>query len=181
MVLATICTVIVLSGSLSSTRGSIAIVRMEKVLSKYSGAIDARSSFTRLAQTWKSNIDTLRSEYSQALLDYEQQRGKITDTERSSREAQLARMQQNIAEYTSAIEDKAATEQGKLTERLVKIVKVSVENASKDLGYDVVLAINDDGFLLYNSEAVDVTEEVIEYLQSTYRGEFRKELDKDIQ
>jgi Skp family chaperone for outer membrane proteins len=146
----------------------VGIVRMTEILEKYQGAADARAGFTRTARAWQSNIDTLRGEMQNMIIDYERDRLTMTASQRASFESILQMKRQQIDDYTAAIQQRATEEQRSVTEKLVVKVKSATESAARDLGLDLVLAVQDEAFVLYSAETVDVTAYVLGHLKQSY-------------
>lgn len=148
----------------------VGIVRVADVLEKFDGAIQAKKDFQHTTIAWQANIDTLRSELQGQVLDFERDRSQLSEQERRARQEELQQKSSEIEQYTGAVQEKAAREQSLLTEGVVNQIKTAAEVVAKSQGFDVVHALQADGAILYSSESVDITEEVLEYLRAHYRG-----------
>lgn len=147
----------------------VGIVRVADVLEKYDGAIQAKKDFQRTTTTWQSNIDTLRAELQNKVLDLERDRNQLSPGDLRSRQVEINQKNSEIEQYTGAVQEKASREQALLTEGVVNQIKTAAEVVAKEHGFDIVHALQADGAILYNSETVDLTNEVLEYLRSHYR------------
>lgn len=161
----------------SNGAARVGVVRMTEILEKYQGAADARAGFTRTARAWQSNIDTLRGEMQNLLIDYERDRLTMTAAQRASYESILQMKRQQIDDYTAAIQQRATEEQRQVTEKLIVKVKSATESAAQDLGLDLVLAVQDEAFVLYSAETVDVTAYVLGHLKQAYHPQADQQHD----
>ncbi len=150
----------------SSSR--IGIVRMTEILEKYQGAADARTGFSKTAMAWQSNIDTLRSELQEMIMSYEKDRHAMSVAQRTSFENVLQMKRRQVEDYASAIQQRATDEQRAVTEKLIAKVKHAADASASEMGMDLVIAVQDDAFVLYSTEAVDVTSHVLGRLRQQY-------------
>ena len=151
----------------------IGVVRIQKVLERYEGAVDAKKAFRETTATWGANIDTLRSELQRLVFEYEQQ-SVANKSLRDSLSLLLRTKEAQIADYQKAVEQKTTQEQQILTEGVISLVRSASESVAKSEGIDAFLAVQDDGMLMYTTESVDLTDVVLERLRTTYRGQFRQ-------
>ncbi|MBS1561141.1 MAG: OmpH family outer membrane protein [Bacteroidetes bacterium] len=157
----------------SVPHASVAIVRVDEVLAKYQGAMDARSSFVKTTGSWQSNIDTLKHELHQMMMDYEHDRSSMSESVRQTMEEAIRRKQAEVEDYSRAIEERAGKEQALLTESVVNHIHRAADQLGRNRGYGLVLAVQDDATVLYKQDAVDITNEVLQVLGQNYRGELR--------
>ncbi len=155
-------------------RPLVAIVKVQEVLQKYQGAIDARARFANTTSAWKGNIDTLKRELQTMLFDYEQKRVSMSVSERTEHENAIRRKETQVRDYASAIDEKAGKEQQVLTESVVNHVRNAADAIGRERGLRLVMAVQDDGFVLYSDNTVDLTADVLALLRTTYRGEFKR-------
>jgi len=175
-VLACVASIYLLLRPAASTRTGI--VRVNTVLERYQGAQDARQAFQRTAGAWQANVDTLKAELQTMIMDYERERSGLSAAEQQGREQALHAKEAQVREYASAIMQRMEQEQQVLTGGIASQVKTAAEEIGKQHGYDLVLAIQDEGMLLYQSEMTDVTPIVLEYLRTHYSGSFKGSKDK---
>lgn len=152
----------------------MAIVKVAEVLQKYQGAVDARARFSNTTSAWKGNIDTLKGELQSMYFDYEQVRSTLSPAEKAKQEEAIRRKETQVRDYATAIEDRAGKEQQVLTESVVNHVRSAAESIGRERGLRLVMAVQDDGFVLYSDNTVDITPDVLALLRTTYRGEFKR-------
>lgn len=157
---------------LTSSQPRIGIVRIQKVLERYEGALDAKVAFRETTMGWGANVDTLKSELQRITFEYEQIR-HISPKIGDSLSLALRTKQAQIEDYQRAVSNKTSEEQQILTDGVIAQVRTSAEKVAKTQGVGALLAIQDDGMLVYCSDAVDMTDVVLDQLRTTYRGQFR--------
>lgn len=170
--LALALSVVALVLTVASRPPRIGIVRIQKVLERYDGALDAKKAFRTTTMAWGANVDTLRSELQRLVFEYESV-GSSNPRLRDSLGLQLRRKEAQIADYSKAVEQKTAQEQQLLTEGVISQVRTAAESVAKSEGVDCFLAVQDDGMLVFALETVDMTDVVLERLRTTYRGQFK--------
>ena len=158
---------------MTSRSPRIGLVRIQKVLDRYEGALDAKKAFRESTSTWGANVDTLRSELQRLVFEYEQQ-SSSNKSLRDSLSLLLRTKEAQIVDYQKAVEQKTSQEQQVLTEGVISQVRSASEAVAKSEGIDAFIALQDEGMLMYATESVDLTDIVLERLRTTYRGQFRE-------
>lgn len=151
------------------------VVRVNAILERYQGAQDARQAFQQKAAVWQANVDTLKAELQNMVMDYERERSSLTPTQVRDREEALHAKEREVQEYATAIMQRMEQEQTVLTNGIASQVKTASEEVGREHGYDLILAIQDEGMLLYRSDAVDATPVVLDYLRTHYSSSFKGE------
>lgn len=158
---------------LTGPRATVGIVRTSEVLDKYQGASDARSSFADKTMAMQGNLDTLKKELQDMVIAYEGRKNTMSVQEREAQETSLRLKETQVRDYAAAVEEKSAREQQTLTESIIRHVKTAAEQIAQKKGIGVLLAVSDDGLILYHESAVDVTDEVLAQMRLNYRGELK--------
>ena len=149
----------------------MAYVDSNTLLSKYQGMIEARGQYQKLAQEWQSRIDTLALEIQEELKRHEKELSKMTRKEKDLSEKLIKNKQQQLINYQQSIQEKAASEDAKMTQNVVNEVNTYLEEYGKKHTYQIIFAATNVGNILYAHEAIDITEEVLEGLNRRYNGE----------
>jgi outer membrane protein len=72
-------------------------------------------------------------------------------------------------QHQAAVAQQAQSEEAKLAEGVLNQINGFVETYARDRGYTLVLGTTQTGSLLYASDAVDITEEVLQGLNQAYQ------------
>jgi outer membrane protein len=96
----------------------------------------------------------------------------------SAREAQLTKAELDQARMVNkmliikqnAFEDENAKITAEYDKEVISRLLLYSKEFSKERGYDVVFGNDGTGAVLYNSEAIDVTKEFVDYVNQSYAG-----------
>jgi len=150
----------------------IGIVRIQKVLERYEGALDAKKEFRTTTAAWGANIDTLQAEINRLMFEIERL-GRGNPKVYDSLVAQVRTREAQLLDYRKAVESKTAQEQQLLTEGVVGQIRTAAEEVARDSDVECMLAIHDEGMIISADKHIDMTDVVLERLRTTYRGQFR--------
>ena len=151
----------------------IAYVRSQDLVYKYLGMKEAQSIFVNKKQIWKGNIDTLNFNYQKSLGEFNVLISKLSKEERSISQEKLWRQKNELLRYSEATEQKAKLEDEKMTQGVLNQINGFIEEYGKENGYDIILGTTLSGSLLYSKQEMDITEQVLNRLNQSY-----KKLDK---
>lgn len=149
----------------------IAYVRSTELVYNYLGMQEAQRTFREKSEKWKANMDTLQNDYRRSLSRYTAQAGALPGKEREEQESYLRQQQENLMNYSRAVNDNARQEDDKITQAVLNQINSFVEEYGKEHGYDIILGTTNSGSLLYGKETIDITEEVLAALNRNYKGE----------
>ena len=165
---------LILSGFLLFSKAGekkIAYIRSSELIYNYLGMQEAQRDYQQKMESWKANVDTLKNDFQVTLSKYQSEYAGIKKEEREMREKLLEQQEENLRNYTLAINDKAKEEDDKITQAVLNQVNSFVEEYGKENGYDVILGTTVSGNLLYGKKAMDITDEVLLALNKQYKGE----------
>lgn len=146
---------------------SLAYVDSSRLMTEYKAMEDVKKTNETRAKTWQSNVDTLALELQNDIKKYEKERGQMSEREKKTTEELIGRKQQQFMQYKEVTKNKAAEEEQKITnEALAKVNSVITEFGKKH-NYTFVFGTT-SGNIVYASEAVNVTDRVLEVLNSQY-------------
>lgn len=153
------------------TAEKVAYVDSNSLLSQYQGMIDARADFQKLSSQWQARIDTLAMDVQNELKRHEKEVAKMTKKEKGLSEQLIRSKQQQLVSYQKAIQDKASQQDAEMTQSVINDMNAYIQEYGKQKSYKIIFAATNVGNILYAHEGVNITEEVVEGLNSKYRGE----------
>lgn len=146
----------------------IGYVDSESIMENLPDAQDARKRLDDLIQQWQQELNDLQSQWKNKYDDYEKRKLIMTDQTRADLEAELVKLEQQIADYR---EKKFGTN-GELFQKqdeLMKPVQNKVFNAIQEVAQeqdlDFVLDKSGDVMLLYAKDQYDITQAVLDKLK----------------
>jgi len=154
----------------SNQQPRIAYVRSAELVNQYQGMTDARQQFQLTTSRWEANVDTLEMDYKRTINSYEQAYARLTSNERNEHVEMIRHQEQNLARYSESIQNRSAEEEEKLLIGVLNQVNAFVEQYASTQGYDLVLGTTLSGSILYGTDAIDITDEVLQALNQQYNG-----------
>jgi outer membrane protein len=148
-----------------------AYVDSAKLLNGYEGMINARKAFQQKADSWKSNIDTLTNEVKISIMDYEKGQAAMSTKERQLSQELIKSKQQQLNQYQQAINAQAQQEDQKMTSDIIAQVNAYLKKYGEQKGYTIIFAATDYGNIAFASDALNVTDDVLEGLNKEFRGQ----------
>lgn len=155
----------------SQSQDGIAYVRSSELVYGYIGMKEAHNRYKEKAEIWQANVDTLQHDYQISMKRYTNQIASLSEAERKEGQRILMLQQENLLNYSKAINQKAKEEDEKITGAVLNQINSFVEEYGREHGYEVILGTTSAGNLLYGDEAIDITEEVLADLNRIYTGE----------
>lgn len=146
----------------------VAYVRTALILEKYKGVLEVKNKFQQKEAEWKSNVDTLTYKFNMAISSYNEEMGKLGLEERKARELSLQQQGMNLDKYKKSIEEKSEEEETKMLQGALNQINSFIESYGKKEGYTIIVGTTAAGSLLYGSEQVDITNQILEALNKNY-------------
>ncbi|MEM0941025.1 MAG: OmpH family outer membrane protein [Bacteroidota bacterium] len=148
----------------------IVYVDSNKLLENYPGMRAARKAFQQKAIQWQANIDTLKSELNKEIRSYEQGKKSLSAKERSLSEELIKTKRQQFLDYQNGIQQKSQQEDYQMTEQVLTEINTFIKEYGKRKGYRIILGTNNSGSIVYAKDALNITEELQEALNTQYQG-----------
>ena len=159
--------VLVFSG-LSLAQSKIGYVDSDAIMDKLPDAQDAKQKLDVIVQEWQTELSKIESNWKTKYDDYDKRKLIMTDQTRAETEAELVKLEKQVADYR---EKKFGTngEMFQKQDELMKPVQNKVFSAIKEVAieedYDYVFDKSGDILLLYAKEKYDITSKVLNKLK----------------
>ena len=162
---------IIVSLYLNHNKQTFAYVKTGVIIEKYQGMIDARKALEKKAAIWENNLDTLRNNFEKTLIDYNNGKSRLTQSEKKTAAIILEQKRNVFEKYSLEIQQKAESEELKETQAALNQVNSYIEQYGKSHKYDLIVSATSNGNLLYGNKELDITEEVLNNLNKNYFSE----------
>lgn len=149
-------------------REKIGVVRTADLVAKYKGMEDARKAFEEQKKIWQSEIDTLEADFRKSVSDLNTEWKKLSKAEQEKRRELAATQEQNLMRYTQSLEARVYEEEGRLSEKVLSQVNEVVRRYAEENDFDVIYGATIEGSILHSTEALDITDELLEVLNNEY-------------
>ena len=143
-------------------RPSIAYVDSAILLERYDRAVAARASLTAQLEAWEQNVQTLQREAS--ALGNRLTSADLSRTQREAVSDSLNQKQREIARYVEATSRKAAEKEEEVLQPVYAELNARMKAYSEERSIDLLLGTMAGGNILYGADGVDVTEDLLAYL-----------------
>jgi outer membrane protein len=158
---------LVFSG-LSRAQVKIGYVDSDAIMDKLPDAQDAKQKLDVIVQEWQTELSKIENTWKTKYDDYEKRKLIMTDQTRAETEAELVKLEKQVADYR---EKKFGTngEMFQKQDELMKPVQNKVFSAIKEVAveedYDYVFDKSGDILLLYAKDKYDITSKVLDKLK----------------
>ncbi|PLX05401.1 MAG: hypothetical protein C0594_07500 [Marinilabiliales bacterium] len=146
----------------------VAFVQTLTLVDQYKGMDEARLEYQKKKAVRDSEIDSLRIMVQSKIDVYKQMEPDMRDDERLQNEQYLQLLQQSFYQRAQELEALAMEEDEKMTMAVLEQINSFSVQYGKENGYNIILGAAMDGTILYGDDAYDITEEVLEQLNSKY-------------
>jgi len=151
------------------SRPKIAYVRSLELVYSYNGMKEAHEEYKAKSTEWQTNIDTLRQQYDNAVLQYRKDSSHLSAEGRSAAEKNMTRLFNNLNGYTAAVQKEAANQDKKLSSSIIAQINSFIQEYAKKKGYDLVLGAEGSGTIYYGSKGLDITDDVLAAMNKDYK------------
>ncbi len=151
--------------ALSKAQVKIGYVDSDAIMDKLPDAQDAKQKLDAIVQEWQSELSKIENNWKTKYDDYEKRKLIMTDQTRAETEADLVKLEKQVADYR---EKKFGTngEMFQKQDELMKPVQNKVFSAIKEVAieedYDYVFDKSGDILLLYAKDKYDITSKVLQ-------------------
>lgn len=139
--------------------------KLFKSLAEYNKAI---SDLDAQAELYQKMVDQKFAEVESLYNNYMAQKNSLPETTRQSRESAILAKEQEATEFQKSVFGTDGTlmkQRLELIQPIQKRVFAAIEAYAKANGFDLVIDSASNASMLYHSDAVDHTEQLIQYLK----------------
>lgn len=152
-----------------SSNTSYVYVDSIKLLNNYEGMIAARKTFELSTSPLKSNLDTLQWELEEKVKEYEEKQDRLSVRERNLYEELIQSKESQYLNFQKAISEKIQKQDQELTQKVLNEVNAFIKQYGEEKGYKIIFAATQQGNIVYAEEEKDITDEVLEGLNKSFR------------
>jgi outer membrane protein len=146
----------------------IAFVKSLLVVENFEGLKDAKELLAVSASKFKAHLDSLNKDLE--TIDKNLKIPDLTLTQKKSLENRLDEKQLEISQFLNQYEEIIQKEDEKLTQGALNQINSYIKDYAKEEGIDLVIGVTLSGNVLYGSDAIDITDEIISIANKRYKG-----------
>jgi outer membrane protein len=120
----------------------------------------------RMDQDFQKRAQGLQNEFAA----YQRNVNNMTLGQVKATEEDLAKKQQNLQMYQQRLSQEVMQDEARINKELYDKVTAYLQTYGKEKGIQVILKFDPSSDVLYSSDALDVTQDVLKGLNDTYKG-----------
>lgn len=159
------------AGSIGGSPSKIAYINSDSVLKYYEftkvNVSKLEEKGKRMEQDLKNRAMSLQNE----IENYQRTRNSLTIGQAQAIEEDLGKKQQNFQMYQQSAAQQIDEDQNKMSRELYEKVTMFLNKYGKDNGLQMVLKYNPSSDLLFVSDSLDITKQVVEGLNAAFKNE----------
>jgi outer membrane protein len=165
---------------LSCQNDKTAFLNNKEVVDNFNLLKNKEAFYKEAEDSLKLRIEKIVSEsgYQDLVQKYQTQRGIMSNAEEEQLYNQIMQLQQSINQQQQFASQELQQRKAKSVDSIIGFVKSYVKDYGKENGYTYIFGDNDSGGMLYGSESLDITEEIIEGLNKKYPTETKVETEE---
>lgn len=145
----------------------IAYVRSSELVEKFKGMQEAGDRYQKKLTSYQTNVEKLQLDLEKDIQDFKKASQQLSKIQKEKRMLRMREQEKQLIAYKNSLKQKALEEE-KIIAGAFNQINSLVEQYAKENGYDVILGTTQEGSLLYGNMALDITEDVLDYLNLNY-------------
>jgi len=154
--------------SVVARNGGIAYVNSEEIATKFKLMVRKRNALQARLQKAEKEFDGEATRFRKEVEDFQRNGATMGESQRTATEQMLARKEQNLVQMREGIMQELSKSESIVDQELRGLLDKEFEIFSKARGYRFLMARQVGSGLLYGDNSVDVTDQLIAYLNARY-------------
>lgn len=146
-------------------------VDVNKLLEGYDRTAIVRGELQEKTASLTSGVDSLLGQWQSEIKLFEKERSSMTKKELALKKELLANKQNQINGYQQGIKKQLQEEDQVATQTVINDINDFVEEFGKENGHNIILGATGSGTIMYAADDSDLTDEVLEALNKSFKGE----------
>ncbi len=155
----------------SSVTLPIAYVNVDSLLINYNFAKDLNESLLRREESTRATLNQRQNQISSAAQEFERKlrNNAFLSTERAQQEQErILKMDQEYQQLAERLTQEFMIEQEKLNIQMEDTIKARMVEYNRSRNYEIIFSNRTTSTILYANDKYDITNDVVEYLNSKY-------------
>lgn len=146
----------------------IAFVHTDSVINKYDFFKKKSEEITEKGKKLDSDLQARAKGFEQEVAMFQQTGGNLTQNQIRAKQDELMQKEQNLISYRNNLMQELSADESKLLNEVYEQVQEFMKEYANENGIDLILSHTRGGAIWYGTDAIDVTESVIEGLNKKY-------------
>lgn len=153
-------------GFASCNNEKTAYVDTSRLVQEYSEMKDVESDFTVKSEKIKKELDSVAQSFQAEVKEYQENMSTLSNSEKKETESKLMKKQQMLQQQQQMVSNQLRSESDAAIDSLVTKVKGFVKDFGKDHGYTYIFGSNESANIMYAKDGLDITQEILDKLNS---------------
>lgn len=149
----------------------IGVIQMEELVYDFEGMKDATEDYTNKMNQWEAESDSLKKGLDQLLYDIKLDSINNDVVKSKSDKQKFMLLRQKYYTLQQSIDGKAQQEDQKMTSTVMAQLNEYIDEYGEEKKYDLIIINTQLQNVGYVSGSIDVTAEVLSYVNTKYNGE----------
>lgn len=148
----------------------VAFVYTDSVINKYDLFKKKSEEITEKGKKFDADLQSRARGFEQEVALFQQTGGNMTQNQIRAKQDELMQKEQNLLSYRNNLMQELSTDESKLLNDVYEQVQLFMKDYAKENGIDIILSHTRGGAMWYATDAIDVTQSVIDGLNKKYNG-----------
>ena len=151
---------------LSCTSDKTAYVDNSVLIQDYYKMESTEARFEKKSQALSDELDSVAGEFQKEVQEFQEGMDRMSTKQREERQNELVQKQQMLQQRQQQQSQMLRQESDQAIDSLIEEVKDYVAEYGKERGYSYIFGSNESANIMYAKEGLDITEEILEELNS---------------
>lgn len=151
---------------LSCTSDKTAYVDNSVLIQDYYKMESTEARFEKKSQALSDELDSVAGEFQREVQEFQEGMDRMSTKQREERQNELVQKQQMLQQRQQQQSQMLRQESDQAIDSLIEEVKDYVAEYGKERGYSYIFGSNESANIMYAKEGLDITEEILEKLNS---------------
>ncbi|MCX6180358.1 MAG: OmpH family outer membrane protein [Bacteroidetes bacterium] len=152
---------------LGTQNKTVAFANTEKLVYSFKGMQAAHDAYNLKQQQIKGELEKLNMEYQSLIQHFKENQKSLSEKQEREEIQAIGSKEMELKNLDEKTKSELREMDEKSTQGVLNQVDALVKKYAEDEGYDLVLGGN-DGNILYGSEVLDITEDLIKHINENY-------------
>jgi outer membrane protein len=149
----------------------IAFVYTDSVINKYDFFKKRSEEITEKGKKFDSDLQSRARGFEQEVATFQQTGGNMTQNQIRAKQDELVQKEQNLMTYRNNLMQELSSDESKLLNDVYEQVQSFMKDYAKENGIDIILSHTRGGAIWFATDAIDVTQSIIEGLNKKYNAD----------
>ncbi|WP_373057234.1 OmpH family outer membrane protein [Zunongwangia sp. H14] len=155
----------------SCNQEKTAYVDTTKLIKEYKEMEEVQAEFTSKSDSVRAQLDSAARAFQQEVQAYQSEMNSLSQGQRQEKEQELMRKQQMLQQQQQMQGGQLREQSDAVIDSIVTKVKDYVRNYGEENNYTYIFGSNESANIMYAKDGKDLTEEILEKLNSEYSAE----------